>query len=74
MPSLGVSGDTETIPGIIERLCNQVLSPAKIAAFHNQEKRGQTPLWGQGQGLKSHYDTDTNCPDTRTLLPDELAR
>ena len=74
MTSLGVSGDTETIPGIIERVCNQVLSSAKIAAFHNWEKRGQTPLWGQGQGLNSHYDTDTNFPDTRTLLPDELAR
>ena len=70
--SLGVSGDTETIPGIIERLCNQVSSPVNIAAFHHLD-RGQTPLWGQGSDLIMTLIL-SNCPDVRTLFLDKPDR
>ena len=66
------AGDTETTPGIIERLCNQVSSPVNIAAFHHLD-RGQTPLWGQGSDLIMTLIL-SNCPDVRTLFLDKPDR
>ena len=84
MTSLGVSGDTETTPGIIERLCNQVssslynpvnvqismISPAKIAAFHCPSPGERTDTFVTKARIRDLIMTLILI----VLTPDELAR
>ena len=70
--SPGVSGDSETMPRIIEENSKfQVSSCEDCSIIMHQDRH---LCRDQVLGLWSHYDTDTNCPDTRTQFPDELGR